>query len=91
MRRIISVLAAAALMAVMLVAMAAPAFATGANDHNPNFNAPWAGVHLGDNLVNTYHALPADGGDPPKSNAKGGSPGLDLSSPRVQCLRHVSC
>jgi hypothetical protein len=89
-RRTLLVMAAAALMAMMLVAMAAPAFAyIGSAEHNPKHDTtPAADVwtNEGDEAgyIYTYKPPVADGGDPPK----GGSPGKKVPYEKAFCLKH---
>jgi hypothetical protein len=84
MKRIISVIAVAALMAMMLMVMAVPALAKG--QPNTKINNPYASVN--DTFIFTYQAPPADGGDPPKSDAKGRTPGIGDSGAHKQvCLK----
>ncbi len=91
LRRMRLVLAVALVMAALVVATAAPAFAAfGPKEHNPNYlHTPAANVIPSDGdevgSVWVYNAPPASGGDPPKSGAKGGSPGSSFRA--TQCLK----
>jgi hypothetical protein len=72
MRRIISVLAVAALVALMVAAMAMPAFAK----WNPNEQInPYAEPNGEPACVTTYKGP----SDPPGSSARGGNPGFQFT------------
>ena len=78
MRRILLVLSVAALVALMVVVMAMPAFARG----NPQpVDTPYAGVR-GEHTATCVETLrgPAD---PPGSSARGGNPGYQVTNHTV--------
>jgi hypothetical protein len=100
MRRILLVFSVVLVIAAMVVATAATAFAAGPIGpavHNPHCSIPfntctvpaadvWPNEGDEAGFVDRSKAPVADGGDPPKQGAKGGNPGSDLFF--SDCLKH---
>jgi len=74
-KRILLVLAAAALMAAMMVAMAAPAFADHGSGHGGGTGVPGAG---GFGEGGTVAPCPQQGGETTVGGQGGGGPGLNI-------------